>query len=69
MSILRDISRFLAGLCAIAAILTGSYMVWRVWGSGIDMAYTTHREEKAVGKTFREAAQPCRKVTLPGTVW
>ena len=52
MSILKDISRFLAGLCAIAAILTGSYMVWRVWGSGIDMAYTTHREEKAVGKTF-----------------
>lgn len=51
----RAACRILSGLCALAAMFLGSFLAYRAWGSGLDVSYASHREEKATHTVIRKA--------------
>lgn len=53
--VLRAVCRVVAGLCALAAIFLGSFLAYRAWGSGLDVSYASHREERATHTAIHEA--------------
>ena len=59
----RAVCRFTAELLAVLAVLLGSYVGWKAWGSGLDVSYTSHREEKAT-RTVIHKATPGRVAAM-----
>ena len=51
----RAVCRFTAELLAVLAVLLGSYVGWKAWGSGLDVSYASHWEEKATHTVIHEA--------------
>lgn len=51
----RAVCRFVAELMAVTAVLLGSYVGWKAWGSGLDVSYTSHKEERAVHTVIHRA--------------
>lgn len=48
--------RILSEILVVIAALTGSYTLWKAWGSGLDTTYNSHKEEVAAKTNIRQAS-------------
>lgn len=59
----RMAASFLGGLLILVALLSATYVPWRMWASGLDVSYTSSKVEEATGRRVTRDV-PARTVPL-----